>query len=397
MQAIGNQISTAMPLPAMKTARQAATAPEQAQITAERPARLNALTGLRCFAALNIVFFHYSNPNWFGPLAPVINAGYASVSFFILLSGFVLAYNYSGKARAGKLDKRRFWEARFTRLYPIYILSLLISIQVLPLEYRAHTHGMFWTGMALTPLLLQGWVPQIATFLNTPAWTMSAEAFFYFLFPWMARWKRPQHVGWHVSKMAGVWLLSLIPGTLYVLYHPDGLAKIDRYSWGFWLNALKFTPLPHLASFIFGVMLAGLDEVIGRASRLRTLLGAFGFGSLYLLLSHAYLLPYALIHDGMLMPIFACMVLGLAGENFLSTLFGWAPLVFVGEASYCMYLLHFNMWHLVHESNILVWLHLKQFDPWISYALMVVIAVMELHFVEKPAQKRLRSLIAALH
>ena len=84
-----------------------------------KPERLNALTGLRCFAAINIVFFHFSNPQWFGLLAPVVNAGYASVSFFILLSGFVLAYNYAGRARAGKLDRVRFWKARFTRLYPI--------------------------------------------------------------------------------------------------------------------------------------------------------------------------------------------------------------------------------------------------------------------------------------
>ena len=58
------------------------------------------LTGLRCFAAINIVFFHFSNPQWFGFLAPVVNAGFASVSFFILLSGFVLAYNYAaGRGR----------------------------------------------------------------------------------------------------------------------------------------------------------------------------------------------------------------------------------------------------------------------------------------------------------
>jgi peptidoglycan/LPS O-acetylase OafA/YrhL len=34
----------------------------------KKPARLDALTGLRCFAAVNIVLFHFSNPNWFGPL-----------------------------------------------------------------------------------------------------------------------------------------------------------------------------------------------------------------------------------------------------------------------------------------------------------------------------------------
>jgi len=61
--------------------------------------------------------FHFSDPNWFGWLAPVVNAGFASVSFFILLSGFVLAYNYAG-GRGRTLDRVRFWKARFTRLYP---------------------------------------------------------------------------------------------------------------------------------------------------------------------------------------------------------------------------------------------------------------------------------------
>ncbi len=148
-----------------------------------KPARLNALTGLRCFAAINIVFFHFSNPKWFGFLAPVVNAGYASVSFFILLSGYVMAYNYAAKARAGELDVVRFYEARFTRLYPIYLLSLVLAWQVVPLEYGAHSHAMFWTGMVLSPLLLQGWIPAIATFLNTPAWTMSAESFYYLIIP----------------------------------------------------------------------------------------------------------------------------------------------------------------------------------------------------------------------
>jgi peptidoglycan/LPS O-acetylase OafA/YrhL len=390
-------MSAAAPFTSLNLSTFDSAAPAQSKAEAQRPARLNALTGLRCFAALNIVFFHYSNPQWFGPLAPIVDAGYASVSFFILLSGFVLAYNYAGKARSGKLDKVRFWEQRFTRLYPIYLLSLLISIQVLPLEYGAHTHRMFWTGLALTPLLLQGWIPQIATFLNTPAWTMSAEAFFYVLFPWMARWKRPRRVGLHLSKMAAVWLLSLIPGALYVIYHPDGLMNTDRFSWGPWLNALKYTPLPHLASFVFGVMLAGLDEVIDRASLLRPFLGLFGFAAVYVLLVHAALVPYPMLHDGLMMPLFGCMVLGLAGENKLADLFAWAPLVFVGEASYCMYLLHFNMWNLLHESHILERLNLKQFDPWISYAILVAMAVMALHFVEKPAQKMMRSWIAALH
>ena len=303
------------------------------QVEMAKPARLNALTGLRCFAAINIVLFHFSNANWFGPFAPVVNAGYASVSFFILLSGFVLGYNYNRKARARELSTKRFYEARFTRLYPIYLLSLLLAFKIIPQEWGAHTHGMFWTGVVLSPLLLQGWIPEIATFLNTPAWTMSAEASFYVLFPWMARWKRPERVGWHLAKMGMVWILGLVPGILYVTFNPDGLAHIDRYSYGKWLQALKYTPIPHLASFVFGVLLAELDELVPRMGQRRLWLGVFGFAATFAILTQAHRLPFALLHDGFFMPLFGCIVLGLAGANPLAKLFGLPPLVFIGEAS----------------------------------------------------------------
>ncbi|MGD0732801.1 MAG: acyltransferase [Terracidiphilus sp.] len=355
-----------------------------------KPARLNALTGLRCFAAINIVFFHFSNPDWFGWLAPVVNAGYASVSYFILLSGFVLAYNYGERARAGELNLRRFWEARFTRIYPIYLLSLLLSWRMVPGEYASHTHGMFWAGIVLTPLLLQGWIPAIATFLNTPAWTMSAEAFFYIVFPWVARWKKPARVASQAARMALVWGLGLIPGLLYIAFNPDGIPHPDRWSVGPWLSALKYTPLPHLASFVFGVMLADLDQMLARPGRLRVALGLIGFAGAYILLAMGPLAPYALMHDGLLMPLFGCIVLGLAGENLLATLLGLRPLVFVGEASYCIYLLHFNLWNLIHDSKVLEHLGLIRFDPWLSYTLLIGLAVLALHLVEKPAQRQLR-------
>ncbi len=356
-----------------------------------KPARLNALTGLRCFAAINIVFFHFSNPNWFGWLAPVVNAGYASVSFFILLSGFVLAYNYAGRARSGELDRLRFWEARFTRLYPIYLLSLLLSWHMVRTEYGAHTHAMFWTGMVLSPLLLQGWIPSIATFLNTPAWTMSAEAFYYVLFPWLASWKRPERVQPHLWKMAAVWFLGMVPGALYIVFNPDGIAHPDRWSWGPWLQVLKYTPMPHLASFVFGVMLANLDEMIGRTSRLRLILGIFGFAATFGILELGARVPYAITHDGLLMPLFGCIILGLAGNNRLAYTLGWRPLVFVGEASYCLYLLHFNLWNLIHDTHVLDRLGLTRFDPWISYVALIALAVAALHLVEKPAQRVLRT------
>jgi peptidoglycan/LPS O-acetylase OafA/YrhL len=40
-------------------------------------------------------------------------------------------------------------------------------------------------------------------------------------------------------------------------------------------------------------------------------------------------------------------------------------------------------------------LHLAQFDPWISYAILVGLALLALHFVEKPAQRQLRKWMKA--
>ena len=355
-----------------------------------KPDRLNALTGLRAFAAINIVLFHFSNPQWFGIFAPVVNAGYASVSFFILLSGYVLAYNYASRARRGELDRVRFWKARFTRIYPIYLLSLLMAWRNISVEYAEHTHLMFWLGMILTPLLMQGWVPEIATFLNTPAWTMSAEWSFYMAFPWLARWKHPGRVWPILRRLLIIWLLGLIPGTLYFTLNPDGLTHVDRYSEGYWLQVLKYTPLPHLASFVFGVALAGLDDLIPRDARKRLYLGLFGFAAIFGLLWLGQAIPYAIIHDGLLMPFFGCVVLGLAGQNWLASALAWRPFSFVGESSYCLYLLHFNFWNLLHDTHVLDRLGIAFLDPWISYAILIALGLVALHLVERPAQKTMR-------
>ena len=74
----------------------------------------------------------------------------------------------------------------------------------------------------------------------------------------------------------------------------------------------------------------------------------------------------------------------------LSAFLGSRPLVFVGEASYCLYLLHFNFWNLIHDSYILEHLGLRKYDPWISYFILIGMALLALYFIEKPAQRQLR-------
>jgi peptidoglycan/LPS O-acetylase OafA/YrhL len=135
--------------------------------------------------------------------------------------------------------------------------------------------------------------------------------------------------------------------------------------------------------------------MLAHDSRLRLWLGLGGFAGIYALLTLGPIVPYAIIHDGLLMPLFACIVLGLSGENLLARALGCRPLVFVGEASYSLYLLHFNLWELLHHSHLLDLLNLSRFDPWISYLALILMALAALYLIEKPAQRKLRSLMGA--
>lgn len=363
------------------------SAPAQsAAVRSQRRDQLPALTGIRCFAALNLVFFHFSNPRWFGPLYPIVDSGYISVSFFLLLSGFILTYNYGDRGARGELKARGFWLARFSRLYPVYLFSLVVSIGMLIQEFHAQTRFHFTLGVLLTPLLLQGWHPQLSTFWNTPAWTMSTEAFFYLLFPWLVTLRRPRK---HLSillLMAALWIAGLILPLLYVHFNPDGNVHIGRYSDGPWLRALKFMPMQHLPSFLFGMALAFLNDLVPRKSRKRVVCGILGFITLYAILFFGHRIPYVLLHDGLLMPLFAGVILCLSGDNLVSRFFGLVPFIAVGEASYCLYLLHFNLWNLLHDSGLLQRSGLIAFDPWLSYALLIVAAVLTKRWIERPAR-----------
>jgi len=364
-------------------------------LASAKKSRLPALTGLRTFAALNLVFFHFSDPKQFGWLAPVVDNGYTSVSFFLLLSGFILSYNYSDRAASGQMEPGKFWLARFSRLYPVYLFSLVVSLGMLALEFRSQTRPMFALGVASTLLLVQGWSPTLSTFWNTPAWTMSTEAFFYLIFPAVVRWKRPRKLGWLLALLGSLWLAGMVCPGLYTWLHPDGDPHPGRYSNGWWIRALKFTPPPHLPSFLFGVALADLNARFPVKSRWRLACGVGGLAALYFVLAHGERLPYVFLHDGLLMPLFALAILGLAGKNPLSRIFGFLPFVLLGEASYCLYLLHFNLWTLIHDSGALQKTGLIALDPWISYLLLVVAAVLAMKWIEKPGQKLIRRLAGA--
>lgn len=356
---------------------------------------LPALTGLRAFTAANIVFFHFWNPEWFGPLAPMMNNGYVSVNFFFILSGFILAYNYTDRHAAGRFATREFWRTRVTRLYPVYLLGLLISLPILQLEWRYQTRAHFWQGLVLTPLMQQGWSPLLATFWNTPAWTLSCEVTFYLLFPWLLTLRWPQSGRKLGMLLMLLWMAALMLPLIYMWLRPDGMAPIDRYSGGYWLRGVKLTPLPHVPAFLFGIVLSRLNDRLQLSNTVRFALATTSLATIFLVLEQGAKLPFLLTHNGLLAPLFAGLILGLSGMHSLARLLSFRPFVAIGEASYCLYILHFNLWPWIHNSGLLHLLHIARWDPWSSYILLELAALAAYRWIEQPGRGWMQKLLPA--
>ena len=323
-----------------------------------------------------------------GALWPIFDNGFIFVGFFFLLSGFILAYNYADRPQ---LNKRVFWIARFSRLYPVYLLGLAMSVQMLRSEWGAHSRMEFWQGVVLTPLLLQGWVPNLATFWNTVAWTLSCEVMLYVAFPYLIRIPLPRRPGRLIALLLTLWVVGLVPHLLYIWMNPDHLtAAADRYTSTYLIRALKYTPPSYICTFLAGVTLARLQSELSLTGRRSALLAAASFFSiglcLYVFLPH---LPYLLLHGGLLLPLFAALTLGLSTTNWIASALAFRPLVYVGRATFCLYLLHFNAFMLLQSSHAMERLHVSALDPWISYAAVVGLALTAHSLLETPARKAL--------
>src|ERR1700722_6145153 len=360
-------------------------APKPARAAPRQPP-LPALTGIRTLLAFAIILFHFTPPH-LGILYPIVDNGYVFVGVFFLISGYVLTYNYAD--RAATLVKREFWLARFSRLYPVYLLVLILSLRMLQDEWQARSHFDFWKGIILTPLVLQGWSPSVATYWNTVAWTLSSEVVLYAAFPWLIRAPWPKRPLQLVLLLLTLWIIGLAPHCIYLLLNPDHIAgPITRYSSSELIRFLKYTPLPYACTFLTGVTLGKLQLALTLTPRQRLSLSAVSLAGVglffYTIVLHT---PYLLMHGGLLTPVFAALVLGLSGPHFISSLFAWRPLLLVGESSYCLYLLHFNVFQLLHTYHVPDRLHLAALDPWLSYAILVLLSLVVFHFVEIPARK----------
>lgn len=373
-------------------------APTKTPSTSARKPPLPALSGLRTVLAINVMFFHFTppHPNF---LTTVISNAYVFVGFFFLISGFVLAYNYGDLPT---LSKRAFYVARFARVYPVYLLVLLLSVPFLKLEYEAQTHSDFWRGVVLTPLTLQGWSPSLATFWNTVGWTVPAELTLYALFPLLLRVfaandRRLATSGRVVLAILGLWIVGIIPHLLYFFLNPDHLpGAATRFTYGFWLRALKYTPIAYVCTFSAGILLARLNKLLGPATALRRGLMALGalVGLAWFFASAVDRIPYVLVHGSLLLPLFCLLLLGLSTPSPVAAIFSWRPLVLFGETTFALYLLHFNAFILIHVYRLPERLHVSEFDPWISFVAIVLLAAAIRRFYERPAREFLLRILS---
>lgn len=313
-----------------------------------RPARLDALTGVRFAAALGILLFHFGGPLVEGAPAWVVRlreGGHAWVGLFYFLSGFVLAHAHP--APLDRAGRRAFWIARGARLYPAYLLAFLLAAPFAVERWwglgPVATAKMVAVGLA-SLLLVHAWIPHVARLWNAPGWSTSVVASFYVLFPFLAaRLARRTRRGlWTAAALA--WGAALGPPLLYLALRPDGPgAELLRHEPA-WLEALKFHPLARLGEFACGVALGLLRArglALGRAG------AALGAGALVaaaaVVASGAA--PYVLLHNGLLVPLFAVAVLALAeGRGPLARALASTPARRLGEASFALYALQEPLW-----------------------------------------------------
>ena len=151
------------------------------------------LTSLRFIFAL-MVFSHHlgfvlsgDNENLKWIYNNVFAEGFIGVNFFFILSGFVLAYNYQERFEKKITTLKKFFVARFARIYPLHLLTLLLAFPLM-LKKLWTGNKIFWGIKLITNLTLtQSFIPVKPVYLafNRPSWSISDEMFFYLIFPFL--------------------------------------------------------------------------------------------------------------------------------------------------------------------------------------------------------------------
>jgi len=305
--------------------------------------KLNPLTSLRFFAAAAVVWVHSATEFQFemDPYQPVALAD--AVSFFFVLSGFILTYVYGSQPG---LEKRRFLLARVARIWPAHIAALVLFLFLIPAsEWRESSLGTWLANVTMT----HTWMPEAnwrASFVM-PSWSISTEFAFYLCFLFLIPgWKRtwPWKLAASFLLLIGTcaysnWLLSDAPLTAGRLVYVTPYARLFEFVLGMSTAALweRFSPRirlhPALATLLECAALLLVYFAMAKArpwslqaARMQPFTGA---GEVWLLSA------------GFSCWAFAAFIFAMAlGQGLLSRLLSWSFFVLLGEISYSLYLVH---------------------------------------------------------
>ncbi|GGU43724.1 acyltransferase family protein [Streptomyces lavendofoliae] len=303
--------------------------------------RLPSLTGLRFWAALLVVLYHLSRQAGELPgLSEAVRYGRSGVTFFFVLSGFVLAWTYDGRRVPAPL----FLWRRFARIWPLLAATTALSVGA----WLALGRDVSAKAVTASLLLVHAWTPDpvILRGGNPAAWSLSDEAWFYLLFPLLmalpavrsARGRR-----W----IAGGVCVAVVPVWLTgALIHDAGTR-----AW-----ALDYLPLTRTAQFLLGVV-TGLAVARGRRPPVGPWAAVALVAGWHLaLVPWSRAVPDALWYSPytasqlLAAPLFALLVATVARADLDGRPTGlggrWATRL--GQWSYA--------WYLIHEIVIRLWL-----------------------------------------
>lgn len=355
------------------------------ELTAHRRP-LHALTGIRFFAAFYVVIFHtrtgqvlyehghHAAGNFF-------ISGYLAVPLFFLLSGFILAYTYEGQIeRPG--DHRRFWEARFARIWPVYVVSLLMaSVPTVKFTTVGATVATMFMVQAWNP-----WNAGLAWTGNAVCWTLSVEALFYLCFPWVQTWIEDRS-----ERAQLIWI-----GVMLVLC--VGLNSASRTLGYAAHGAYRWVPLPllHLPEFFTGVGLGNYFLRRRNASEGGAVLkgkGAWTYGAA-VATTGLLCLPSSR-WTSVVVIAFSALLYGLAAEmTLLSRFLSTRTMLLGGGISYSIYLVQLPVKGWVQTLTVRAGLVSEGVRFGVTAVVLVLVSIILFRTVEDPARKLLRRMFA---
>lgn len=289
------------------------------------------MTPLRGLAALWVILYHFSWQYFpqlnSEPFTKAIAKGYLAVDLFFLLSGFVLTHVYlTSFAHKVTTDRyREFVAARIARIYPLhlFVLALFLIAEIgfargfppMPLEGPLSLVALF-----ANLVLLQGLGARELSW-NYPAWSISVEFFAYLIFPLVLP------LLWGAARYVRALVMLALLAIVLVLAQT---ANHHLNQWDGPLALLRCLPEFFLGSLSYAIYRSGIFAFI--LEKDAALLAAFASVGLAMHFGAPDLLA---------VPLFLLLILaGVSNRERIATLLNGRPLVWLGDISYSVYLVH---------------------------------------------------------